>query len=206
MAGIKTNAEPLIIYMKEFVFASANKHKAEEIELALPNDYRILIMKEAGITMDIPEPFHTLEENSKHKAQTVFELLGKDCFAEDTGLEVEVLNNEPGVNSARYAGEERSFEKNIEKLLHNLDGLKNRSARFRTVFTLIFDGDLYQFEGVCKGVITEKPNGKSGFGYDPVFLPSESDKTFAEMTMVEKNKYSHRKKALDQMIQFLKTI
>lgn len=191
--------------MKEFVFASANKHKAEEIELALPSDYRILIMKEAGISIDIPEPFDTLEQNSKHKAQTVFELLGRNCFAEDTGLEVVVLNNEPGVNSARYAGEARSFEKNIEKLLLKLEGKENRSARFRTIFTLILNGNLYQFEGICKGVITEKPSGKSGFGYDPVFLPSESDKTFAEMTMIEKNKFSHRKKALDQMIQFLRT-
>jgi XTP/dITP diphosphohydrolase len=205
MAGIKTNAETLILNMKEFIFASANKHKAEEIELALPKDYRILIMKEAGITMDIPEPFNTLEENSKHKAETVFELLGKNCFAEDTGLEVDALNNEPGVNSARYAGEEKSFEKNIDKLLHNLDGSKNRSAKFRTVFTLILNGCLYQFQGICEGIITEKPSGTSGFGYDPVFLPLESDKTFAEMTMTEKNKYSHRKKALDQMIQFLKT-
>lgn len=204
MAGIKTNADPLIILMKEFVFASANKHKAEEIALALPKDYRILIMKEAGISIDIPEPYYTLEENSKHKAKTVYELIGKDCFAEDTGLEVEILNNEPGVNSARYAGEERSFEKNIEKLLQNLQREKNRSARFRTVFTLILNGSIYQFQGICEGIITEKPSGTLGFGYDPVFLPSDAYKTFAEMTMNEKNKYSHRKKALDQMIQFLK--
>lgn len=190
--------------MQELIFASANKHKAEEIESALPPGFRIIIMKEAGITEDIPEPFPTLEENSKHKAVFLFERLHKDCFSEDTGLEVQALNGEPGVKSARYAGEDKSFDKNIEKLLQNLKQHSNRKAKFRTVFTLIVNGHQYQFEGICNGTITEKNAGTGGFGYDPVFLPEGSKLTFAEMTMAEKNKFSHRKKGLDQMIRFLK--
>jgi XTP/dITP diphosphohydrolase len=189
--------------MKEFIFASSNRNKAEEINAALPQDFIITTMKEAGITEDIPEPYLTLEENSKHKAQYIFTKLGKNCFAEDTGLEVEALNGEPGVKSARYAGEERDFGKNIEKLLSKLDGNSNRRARFRTVFTLIAEKKEYQFEGICNGVITEKPLGTGGFGYDSVFLPDGSTATFAEMSLKEKNKYSHRKQGLDEMIQFL---
>lgn len=191
--------------MKELIFASGNKHKAEEIEAALPPNFRIIIMKEAGITEDIPEPYLTLEENSRHKAEYIFNLLKKDCFSEDTGLEVEALNGEPGVKSARYAGENRSFEKNIEKLLLNLDGSTNRKARFRTVFTLILNGEQYQFDGLCPGVITEKSSGSGGFGYDPVFLPGGGSKTFGEMSMEEKSQFSHRKKALDKMIRFLES-
>ena len=190
--------------MQELIFASGNQHKAEEIQSALPPGFRIIIMQEAGINEEIPEPFPTLEENSKHKAVYLFERLQKDCFSEDTGLEVEALNGEPGVKSARYAGEHKSFEKNIEKLLLELDGQPNRSARFRTVFTLILDGLQYQFEGICNGTITEQNSGTGGFGYDPVFVPEGSKLTFAEMTMEEKNKFSHRKKGLDQMLQFLK--
>lgn len=191
--------------MKELIFASGNKHKAEEIEAALPADFRIIIMKDAGITTDIPEPYLTLEENSTHKAAFIFNLLKKDCFSEDTGLEVEALNGEPGVKSARYAGEDKSFEKNIEKLLANLQGKTNRKARFRTVFTLILKGQHYQFEGICPGIITEKNSGNGGFGYDPVFLPEGGSKTFGEMSMQEKSMFSHRKKALDLMIRFLES-
>nr|WP_294905933.1 RdgB/HAM1 family non-canonical purine NTP pyrophosphatase [uncultured Lacibacter sp.] len=189
--------------MQELIFASGNRHKAEEIEAALPHGFRILIMKEAGITEEIPEPFPTLEENSRHKAQYLHERLHKDCFAEDTGLEVEALNGEPGVKSARYAGEGRDFEANIDKLLTNLNGQQNRRARFRTVFTLIRNGQLYQFEGICNGTILEKRTGTGGFGYDPVFLPDGSKKAFAEMTTEEKNSFSHRKKGLDLMLPFL---
>ncbi len=190
--------------MQELIFASGNQHKAEEIESSLPPGFRIIIMKEAGIDEEIPEPFPSLEENSKHKAVFLYELLKKDCFSEDTGLEVEALNGEPGVKSARYAGENKSFEKNIEKLLRELDGQPNRSARFRTIFTLILDGQQHQFEGICIGTITEQNSGTGGFGYDPVFVPEGSKLTFAEMNMAEKNKFSHRKKGLDQMLQFLK--
>lgn len=190
--------------MQQLIFASGNRHKAEEIEAALPDGFRIIIMKEAGITEDIPEPFDTLEENSKHKAEFLYQRLQQDCFAEDTGLEVEALNGEPGVKSARYAGDGRDFDANIDKLLNNLQGNANRRARFRTVFSLIRNGELFQFEGICNGTILENRAGTGGFGYDPVFLPDGSDKAFAEMTMEEKNSYSHRKKGLDLMIQFLK--
>lgn len=204
MAGIKTNAGSVTLFMQQLIFASGNRHKAEEIEAALPEGFRILTMKDAGVDEEIPEPFHTLEENSKHKARFLAERLQQDCFAEDTGLEVEALNGEPGVRSARYAGEGKDFNANIDKLLLNLSGETNRKARFRTVFSLILDGTLYQFEGICNGTILENKAGTGGFGYDPVFLPDGSDKTFAEMTMEEKNNYSHRKKGLDLMIDFLK--
>lgn len=204
MAGIETNAEPLNLFMQQLIFASGNRHKAEEIEAALPQGFRILIMKDAGVEVEIPEPFDTLEENSKHKAQFLAERLQQDCFAEDTGLEVEALNGEPGIRSARYAGEGKDFDANIEKLLTNMQNQSNRKARFRTVFSLILDGKLYQFEGICNGTILENRAGTGGFGYDPVFLPHGSDKSFAEMTMEEKNQYSHRKKGLDLMIDFLK--
>lgn len=204
MAGIKTNAWPVNLFMQQLIFASGNRHKAEEIEAALPPGFKILIMKDAGVEEEIPEPFHTLEENSKHKAEFLSARLNTDCFAEDTGLEVEVLNGEPGVRSARYAGEGKDFSANIDKLLANMQGQSNRKARFRTVFSLILDGKLYQFEGICNGTILENKAGTGGFGYDPVFLPDGSSKAFAEMTMEEKNSYSHRKKGLDLMIDFLK--
>ena len=190
--------------MQQLIFASGNRHKAEEIEAALSDDFRIMIMKDAGITEDIPEPFDTLEENSKHKADFLYNRLQQDCFAEDTGLEVEALNGEPGVKSARYAGEGRDFDANIDKLLTKLQGSTNRRARFRTVFSLIRNGEFFQFEGICNGTILENRAGTGGFGYDPVFLPDGSDKAFGEMTMDEKNQFSHRKKGLDLMIQFLK--
>lgn len=190
--------------MQQLIFASGNRHKADEIEAALPQGFRILIMKDAGVDEEIPEPFATLEENSKHKAFFLAERLQQDCFAEDTGLEVEALNGEPGVRSARYAGEGKDFAANIDKLLTNMQGQTNRRARFRTVFSLIRNGKLYQFEGICTGTIIEKKTGTGGFGYDPVFLPDGSTHTFAEMTMEEKNRFSHRKKGLEQMIEFLK--
>lgn len=190
--------------MQQLIFASGNRHKADEIEAALPQGFRILIMKDAGVDEEIPEPFDTLEENSKHKAFFLAERLQQDCFAEDTGLEVEALNGEPGVRSARYAGEGKDFAANIDKLLTNMQGQTNRRARFRTVFSLIRNGKLHQFEGICTGTIIEKKTGTGGFGYDPVFLPDGSTHTFAEMTMEEKNRFSHRKKGLEQMIEFLK--
>ncbi len=192
--------------MKELIFATGNKHKAEEIQAALPATFSVITMKEAGVTDDIPEPFDTLEANSKHKAEYLYTLLKRDCFSEDTGLEVEALNGEPGVKSARYAGEDKNFDKNVDLLLKKLNGQTNRKARFRTVFTLIYGNEQYQFEGICNGTITEKKAGNSGFGYDPVFLPEGSNHTFAEMTMDEKNQFSHRRKGLDKMLQFLKDL
>jgi XTP/dITP diphosphohydrolase len=189
--------------MHTLIFASGNRHKAEEIEAALPEGYQIITMKEAGIDEEIPEPFDTIEENSKHKARFLLQKLHTDCFAEDTGLEVEALHGEPGVKSARYAGEEKNFEKNIKKLLQSMQNITDRQARFKTVITLLQQGKEVIFEGICEGIIAEKPSGTNGFGYDAVFLPNGSAKTFAEMTLNEKNQYSHRKKALDKMIQYL---
>jgi XTP/dITP diphosphohydrolase len=161
-------------------------------------------LKEAGIEIDIPEPYNSLEENACEKARVIHQLTDKNCFAEDTGLEVEVLNGEPGVKSARYAGEERSFEKNIDKLLGKLKNKENRKAQFRTVVCLIENGKQKVFEGICKGTIIANRRGDSGFGYDPVFIPNGSTKTFAEMAMEEKNRFSHRKKAIEKLTSYLK--
>ena len=139
----------------------------------------------------------------QEKSKTIFNLTNKNCFSEDTGLEVEALNGEPGVKSARYAGESKSFDDNIEKLLTNLKSKDNKTARFRTVISLILDGKEYFFEGICTGKIINERKGNNGFGYDPVFVPTGSHKTFAEMEMAEKNKFSHRKKAMEKLITFL---
>lgn len=185
------------------IFATNNQHKANEIHNFLNGKFEIITLKNAGIVTDIPEPFNTLEENADIKAKTIFDLTQKDCFGEDTGLEVPSLNGEPGVKSARYAGESRNFKVNIDKLLNKLKGKPEREARFRTVIALILGGKTYHFEGVCKGRILEVEKGTGGFGYDPVFVPEGSDLSFAEMTMEEKNQYSHRAKAVQQLIDFL---
>ena len=190
--------------MRKIIFASNNKHKAEEIRSVLNDQWEIVTLVEAGLLIDIPEPHLTLEANATEKSSTIFKLTKQDCFSEDTGLEVEALNGEPGVRSARYAGESVSFEKNLDKLLLNMTGQKNRKAQFRTVISLILHGTEHQFEGICPGTIIDAPRGKSGFGYDPVFIPEGDVRTFAEMSTDEKNKYSHRRKATDQLIQFLK--
>lgn len=189
--------------MPLLVFASNNQHKAEELRSALPGRFSIQTLKEAAIAIDIPEPHDTLEANASEKARTIYQLTGKNCFSEDTGLEVYSLNNEPGVHSARYAGEEKLFDRNIEKLLSKLESTKDRSARFRTVICLILDGKEYFFEGICEGEIIDHRRGESGFGYDPVFIPTGSGRTFAEMDIREKNRYSHRKKAADKLVAFL---
>lgn len=189
--------------MNNIIFATNNQNKVEEVRAVLGGNFTILTLKEAGILIDIPEPHDTLEANATEKSRTIFNLTNKNCFSEDTGLEVEALNGEPGVKSARYAGETRSFDDNIEKLLRNLNGANNKAARFRTVISLIIDGEEYFFEGVCAGKIINERKGNNGFGYDPVFVPDGTDKTFAEMTMDEKNKFSHRKKAMEKLIQFL---
>ncbi len=187
----------------KIVFASNNQHKVDEIRSALPESFLIVTLAEAGIDIDIPEPHDTLQDNAAEKAKTIYQLLKTNCFSEDTGLEVYALNNEPGVLSARYAGEEKSFEKNIDKLLVKLKNFENRTARFRTVICLILDGKQYFFEGVCEGEITGEKTGIQGFGYDSVFKPFDSDKTFAEMSISEKNLFSHRKKATDKLVVFL---
>lgn len=185
------------------VFATNNQHKVDEIRAVLPSHFHIQTLKEAGIDIDIPEPHDTLQDNAREKAVTIYQLTGTDCFSEDTGLEVFSLIGEPGVKSARYAGEGKSFGKNIEKLLSNLTGKEDRSAQFRTVVCLILNGQEHFFEGTCKGRIIAEPRGIEGFGYDPVFVPDGANKTFAEMTLTEKNQFSHRRKAIDGLVSFL---
>lgn len=185
------------------IFATNNKHKAEEIKVVVPEQMEIITLKDAGIDIDIPEPYNTLEENASEKSKTIYKLTGTNCFSEDTGLEVEALNGEPGVKSARYAGEDKAFDKNIDKLLAKLGDTQNRKAQFRTVASLIINGKEYIFEGICPGVITRDKRGAGGFGYDPVFIPDGASQTFAEMSMEEKNQFSHRKKAIEKLVAFL---
>ncbi len=189
--------------MMKLIFATNNQHKVDEIRSVLPANFFVITLKEAGINIDIPEPHDTLQENAAEKARTIYRLTNTNCFSEDTGLEVFSLNNEPGVKSARYAGEDKAFEKNIEKLLLNLQNGKDRSAQFRTVICLILDKKEYFFEGTCKGEIIDQKKGEKGFGYDPVFVPEGSVKTFAEMSLEEKNSFSHRSKAVAQLVTFL---
>jgi XTP/dITP diphosphohydrolase len=189
--------------VNNLIFATNNQNKVEEVRAVLGKLFNIITLKEAGIDIDIPEPHDTLEANATEKSKTIFEITKQNCFSEDTGLEVVALNGEPGVKSARYAGEDRSFDDNIEKLLTRLQSANDRSARFRTIISLILDGKEYFFEGICNGIIVSERKGKNGFGYDPVFVPDGSDKAFAEMDMAEKNKFSHRKKAMEKLIHFL---
>ncbi len=189
--------------MTSIIFATNNQNKVDEVRAVLGSRFNIITLKEAGIDIDIPEPHDTLEANASEKSKTIFAITNKNCFSEDTGLEVVALNGEPGVKSARYAGESRSFDDNIEKLLNKLAPSDNKTARFRTVISLILDGKEYLFEGICTGKIITERKGDNGFGYDPVFVPDGSDKTFAEMDMAGKNKFSHRKKAMEKLITFL---
>lgn len=189
--------------MQTLIFATNNANKVTEVKSILKGNFSILSLAEAGIKVDIPEPYDTLEQNASEKARVIHYLTGKDCFAEDTGLQVEALHGEPGVKSARYAGEERSFEDNIDKLLLNLKDKPDKTAQFKTVICVIINGKQNIFDGICKGTIIANRRGVSGFGYDPVFIPEGAEKTFAEMTLDEKNKYSHRKKATLKLVEFL---
>ena len=187
----------------ELIFATNNKHKAEEVQKIVPANIKITTLQEAGLDIDIPEPHETLEQNAAEKGRTIFAYTGKNCFAEDTGLEVKSLKGEPGVYSGRYAGEEKSAEKNIEKLLQKLEAQNDRTAQFRTAIFLVLDNQEYFFEGVCRGEITLKPEGSGGFGYDSIFRPDGYQKTFAQMTLEEKSEISHRRKAMDKLVTFL---
>lgn len=189
--------------LKKIVFATNNKHKLEEVRFALKDKYEVLSLQDIGFLDDIPEPYHTLEENALTKSKTIFLKYGLDCFADDTGLEVEALNGAPGVYSARYAGANCSFEDNVNKLLDELKGKDNRKARFRTIISLIVDGKEYQFEGIVNGVITEDRAGVKGFGYDPIFQADGKSISFAEMDLDEKNEISHRGLAVKKLIAFL---
>ncbi len=190
--------------MSILVFATNNANKVAEIRNATGDLFEIITLKEAGIDIDIPEPHNTLEANATEKSTVIYKMTGQDCFSEDTGLEVEALNGEPGVKSARYAGEGRNFNDNIDKLLANLHGHKNRNACFRTIISLIQNGQEYFFEGICEGTIIKDKRGSNGFGYDAVFVPKETNLTFAEMDMWQKNLFSHRKKAVEKLLLFLK--
>lgn len=190
----------------KLIFATNNQHKADEIRSVLNGPIELVTLKEAGIDIDIPEPYDTLEENARTKSTTIFEMTGINCFSEDTGLEVDALGGEPGVKSARYAGEGQSFEANIDKLLANLEQVKDRRARFRTVISLLINGQETLFEGVCEGRIIHEKRGNNGFGYDPVFVPEGSELSFAEMDMAGKNQFSHRKKATQKLVAFLNSL
>ncbi|WP_119078735.1 RdgB/HAM1 family non-canonical purine NTP pyrophosphatase [Chitinophaga alhagiae] len=188
------------------VFATNNENKVKEIRSMLNSSFSIITMKEAGIDMDIPEPHDTLEANAREKSGTIFRLTGQNSFSEDTGLEIDALHGAPGVLSARYAGEQKSAEDNMDKVLRELAGQTARSARFRTVISLILNGVEHQFEGVAEGAILPERQGGKGFGYDPIFRPEGSSKSFAEMDLPEKNQFSHRGKAFKQLIAFLQQV
>lgn len=189
--------------MNSLIFATNNANKITEVNAILSGKLTVISLKDAGIERDIPEPFDTLEENALTKARTIANITGRNCFSEDTGLFVDALNGEPGVRSARYAGEASNANNNIEKLLTKLAGIENRKAYFKTVVALILDKKEYLFEGTCKGTIIANRLGTSGFGYDPVFVPDGAANTFAEMSIAEKNIFSHRKKAISAFVTFL---
>ena len=191
--------------MYQLIFATNNNNKIAEIQSLVGPDFNIIDMKSAGIDMDIPEPHNSLNENAFEKANTIFKMTATNCFSEDTGLEIEFLNGAPGVKSARYAGEDRNSQANIDKVLKELNNIENRAAQFRTVICLIWENQTYYFEGICKGQISTTMQGEKGFGYDPIFIPEGADKSFAQMSMEEKNTFSHRQKAVTQLFEFLRT-
>ncbi|WP_291720867.1 RdgB/HAM1 family non-canonical purine NTP pyrophosphatase [Bernardetia sp.] len=193
-------------------FATNNPKKIEEVSAALPSNIQLVSLKEIGCTEEIPETTPTIEGNSEQKAMYVYENYNENCFADDTGLEIEALGGEPGVHSAMYAdkivGSYRDSNENMKLVLKNLQeqaqkGNTDRSAQFKTVFTLVLDGEKHQFEGIIKGKIIEEPTGKDGFGYDPIFIPNGYEKTFAQMPLSEKNKISHRAIATRKLVEFL---
>ena len=187
------------------IFATNNQHKVQEVKKIIGDKFNLITLKDAGIDIDIPEPFDTLEANASEKSAVIHRITNENCFSEDTGLEVYALNGEPGVKSARYAGDHKNFQENVDKVLRNLKDQTNREARFRTVISLIWNHQEYLFEGICKGKIIDEQKGLEGFGYDPIFIPDGSNQTFAEMEMDEKNIFSHRRKATDQLLQFLQS-
>ena len=189
--------------MEELIFATNNQKKIDEIKPVTNGLVKIITLREAGIDQEIEEPYETLHENALEKAKVIHNLTGKNVFSEDTGLSVDALNGAPGVKSARYADGETDFGDNIDKLLFHLKNKSDKTARFTTVICLIKDGETHYFEGVCEGTIINERSGQLGFGYDPVFIPDGSTKTFAQMEPHEKNIYSHRKKAVDKLLSFL---
>jgi XTP/dITP diphosphohydrolase len=190
----------------ELIFATNNKHKLIEVQEIIGNQFKLISLKEAGVFEEIPENQNTLEGNALEKARVIAHVTGGSCFADDTGLEVEALHGEPGVFSARYAGPENNAEKNILKLLLRLKDKTNRKAQFRTVIALIINKKEFLFEGVVKGEILKEKIGKDGFGYDPLFVPKGFNKSFAEMSLSEKNKISHRAIAVNKLADFLRNL
>ncbi|MBK7172529.1 MAG: non-canonical purine NTP diphosphatase [Bacteroidales bacterium] len=189
--------------MKNLVFATNNQHKLHEIKLLLKGKFNIQSLQDLNILEEIPETENTLEGNARLKAEFITSKYGIDCFADDTGLEVESLDGRPGVYSARYAGYENDFEANTVKVLAELNGIDNRTARFRTVICLIMNHEKYFFEGIVNGSLTREKKGSLGFGYDPIFVPSGYSLTFAEMPIEQKNSMSHRAIATSKLIDFL---
>jgi XTP/dITP diphosphohydrolase len=188
----------------ELVFASNNKHKLDEIKSVMGTGYTILSLSDIGCHDEIPEDKPDLEGNALQKAHYIYRKYHRNCFADDTGLEIEVLNGCPGVYSARYAGNQRSSEDNMNKVLQQMQHFSNRSACFRTVIALILEGKQYLFEGRVDGIILREKHGKCGFGYDPIFQPLGHDVSFAEMDLEEKNTISHRGRALEKLLYFFK--
>jgi XTP/dITP diphosphohydrolase len=187
----------------DLVFATNNKHKLEEIQQLIGVKINLKSLSDINCSDEIPEDFFTLEENASQKANYIFNKYNMDCFADDTGLEIEALKGDPGVLSARYAGESKDSEANMKKVLEELKGEKNRNARFRTVISLIIDKKEYFFEGIVNGEILEGKTGKDGFGYDPIFMPTGYSESFAEMSIDEKNLISHRAIATKKLVGFL---
>jgi len=192
--------------MRRLIFATNNAHKLGEVQALLGDAFELVTLRECGITEDIPETADTLEGNALQKARYVYEKTGMDCFADDTGLEVDALGGAPGVHSARYATDGHDFAANNRLLLKNLEGITDRTARFRTVIALILDGVEYTFEGRVEGTIATAESGSEGFGYDPLFVPSGAIITFVQMSAEAKNAISHRGRAVAKLVNFLKTL
>lgn len=188
----------------KLVFATNNRHKLEEIQHLLGSKIKLLSLNDIHCSEEIPEDYFTLEENASQKARYIFDKYNVNCFADDTGLEIEFLKGKPGVLSARYAGENKDSQANIDKVLTELKGVNNRKARFRTVIALIINGCETQFEGIVEGTILTERHGDSGFGYDPIFLPDGYNLSFAEMNLNDKNKISHRARAINKLVDFIK--
>ncbi|GAA3787049.1 non-canonical purine NTP diphosphatase [Corallibacter vietnamensis] len=187
----------------QLVFATNNLNKLKEVQKLIPETITLLSLKDIGCNEDIPETQNTIEGNAIQKAEYVKTHYGYDCFADDTGLEVNALNGEPGVFSARYAGPQRDANDNMDKLLHHLENKNDRSAQFKTVIALHLNGKLEIFTGICKGSITQTKSGSQGFGYDPIFKAEDNTQTFAEITLEEKNRIGHRGKAVSKLVDFL---
>lgn len=192
--------------MKRIVFATNNDHKLRELRQILKDEFILLSLEEIGCNEEIPETGTTLEFNASQKSHYIWEKYGIDCFADDTGLEIKALNNEPGVYSARYAGESKNSEANMQKVLEKMKDIKDRSARFRSVFSLIMDGRETQFEGIVEGEILYGKEGNGGFGYDPIFKPAGHQKSFAALLPEEKNSISHRGRAVQKLVEYLKGV